>query len=66
MGLVGDLTAGEIIEQAVHALQELPFRNVVFMVSTIQDEHKGLGTQDVANRLWHLLQGVPYHILLEQ
>lgn len=31
MGLVADLTAGEIIEQAVHAFQEAPFRNVVFM-----------------------------------
>lgn len=31
MGLVADLTAGEIIEQAVHALQKAPFKNVVFM-----------------------------------
>ncbi len=31
MGLVADLTAGEILEQAVHALQEAPFKNVVFM-----------------------------------
>ena len=32
MGLVGDLTAGEILEQMVHALQVAGFRNVVFMV----------------------------------
>ena len=31
MGLVADLTAGEIVEQAVHASQEAPFKNVVFM-----------------------------------
>jgi len=31
MGLIADLTAGEILEQAVHALQLSPFRNVVFM-----------------------------------
>ena len=31
MGLVADLTAGEIIEQAVHALLQAPFKNVVFM-----------------------------------
>lgn len=31
MGLIADLTAGEIVEQAVHALQRAPFKNVVFM-----------------------------------
>ena len=31
MGLVADLTAGEIVEQAVHALKYSNFRNVVFM-----------------------------------
>ena len=31
MGLVADLTAGEIMEQAVHALQLSTFKNVVFM-----------------------------------
>lgn len=31
MGLVGDLTAGEIIEQLVHANTIMPIRNVVFM-----------------------------------
>ena len=31
MGLIADLTAGEIMEQAVHALQLSPFKNVVFM-----------------------------------
>ena len=33
MGLKGNLTAGEIIEQLVHALRVTPVRNVVFMVS---------------------------------
>ena len=33
MGLVADLTAGEIIEQLVHANAVQPIRNVVFMVS---------------------------------
>ncbi len=32
MGLVGDLTAGEILEQLVYALGVAPVRNVVFMV----------------------------------
>ena len=32
MGLRGNLTAGEIIEQLVHALRHVPVRNVVFMV----------------------------------
>lgn len=31
MGLVADLTSAEILEQAVHAQQYAPFRNVVFM-----------------------------------
>ena len=31
MGLTADLTAGEIIEQLVHALQIAPIRNIVFM-----------------------------------
>jgi adenine C2-methylase RlmN of 23S rRNA A2503 and tRNA A37 len=32
MGLQGDLTAGEIVEQLVHARRAAPIRNVVFMV----------------------------------
>jgi adenine C2-methylase RlmN of 23S rRNA A2503 and tRNA A37 len=35
MGLKGNLTAGEIIEQLVHALRVTPVRNVVFMVSSL-------------------------------
>jgi adenine C2-methylase RlmN of 23S rRNA A2503 and tRNA A37 len=31
MGLKGHLTAGEIIEQLVHAVRVTPVRNVVFM-----------------------------------
>ena len=34
MGLVGDLTTGEILEQLVYALGVAPVRNVVFMVKT--------------------------------
>lgn len=33
MGLTADLTAGEIVEQLVHANGVMPVRNVVFMVS---------------------------------
>lgn len=32
MGLLADLTAGEIVEQLVHALHIRPIRNIVFMV----------------------------------
>ena len=32
MGLVADLTAGEILEQLVHAQRVAPIQNVVFMV----------------------------------
>ena len=32
MGLVGDLTAGEILEQLVFARAVAPIKNVVFMV----------------------------------
>ena len=32
MGLKGNLSAGEIVEQLVHALRVTPVRNVVFMV----------------------------------
>jgi adenine C2-methylase RlmN of 23S rRNA A2503 and tRNA A37 len=32
MGLKGDLTAGEIIEQLLHAQQHTTIKNVVFMV----------------------------------
>ena len=31
MGIIGDLTSGEIIEQLVHANAITPIRNVVFM-----------------------------------
>ena len=31
MGLLGDLTAGEITEQLVHARSVMPIRNIVFM-----------------------------------
>lgn len=31
MGLKGNLTAGEIVEQLVHAVREVPIRNIVFM-----------------------------------
>lgn len=31
MGLIADLTAGEIIEQLVHAINVAPIRNIVFM-----------------------------------
>lgn len=33
MGIIGDLTAGEIVEQFVLANEITPIRNVVFMVS---------------------------------
>jgi adenine C2-methylase RlmN of 23S rRNA A2503 and tRNA A37 len=33
MGIKGDLTTGEILEQLVHAQRVTPIRNVVFMVS---------------------------------
>jgi adenine C2-methylase RlmN of 23S rRNA A2503 and tRNA A37 len=32
MGLKGNLSAGEIVEQLVHASQVAPIRNIVFMV----------------------------------
>lgn len=32
MGLKGNLSAGEIVEQLVHASQVTPIRNIVFMV----------------------------------
>jgi adenine C2-methylase RlmN of 23S rRNA A2503 and tRNA A37 len=32
MGLKGHLTAGEIVEQLVHAMRVAPVRNIVFMV----------------------------------
>ena len=35
MGLKGDLTAGEIVEQLWHARAVAPIRNVVFMVSPL-------------------------------
>lgn len=35
MGLLGDLTAGEILEQLVHARKVANIRNVVFMVSNV-------------------------------
>ena len=31
MGIIGDLTAAEIIEQLIHASRVAPIRNVVFM-----------------------------------
>lgn len=34
MGLKGDLTAGEILEQVLHASRVSPIRNVVFMGET--------------------------------
>ena len=34
MGLVADLTAGEILEQLVHAQRVAPIQNIVFMVSS--------------------------------
>lgn len=34
MGIKGDLSAGEILEQLVHAQRVTPIRNVVFMVSS--------------------------------
>lgn len=34
MGLKGNLTCGEIIEQLVHARQHRNIRNIVFMVSS--------------------------------
>lgn len=36
MGLKGDLTAGEIVEQLWHARSVTSIRNVVFMVSQCQ------------------------------
>ena len=35
MGIKGDLSAGEILEQLVHAQRITPIRNVVFMVCCI-------------------------------
>lgn len=36
MGLKGDLTAGEILEQVLHASRVAPIRNVVFMGERLQ------------------------------
>ncbi len=38
MGLTADLTAGEIVEQLVHANSVMPVRNVVFMVSVAAEQ----------------------------
>lgn len=37
MGLKGNLSAGEIVEQLVHASQITPIRNIVFMVCCYPD-----------------------------
>jgi adenine C2-methylase RlmN of 23S rRNA A2503 and tRNA A37 len=47
MGLTAELTAGEIVEQLVHARAVAPIRNVVFMVSA--------GARRPARRAAHLL-----------
>ena len=39
MGLKGDLTAGEIVEQLVHARRVTAIKNVVYMVSYIPLNH---------------------------
>ena len=36
MGLKGNLTTGEILEQLVHASAVMPIRNIVFMVSSLE------------------------------
>lgn len=40
MGLVGNLTSGEILEQLVHALQVTQIHNIVFMVSCMSHKHQ--------------------------
>ena len=39
MGLKGDLTAGEIVEQLVHARRVTTIKNVVYMVRCIPVNH---------------------------
>lgn len=36
MGLKGNLTTGEILEQLVHANAVMPIRNIVFMVGFLE------------------------------
>ena len=47
MGLVGQLAAGEIVEQLVHARRLTPIRNIVFMVCTrVQGSGGGRNTEN--------------------
>jgi hypothetical protein len=39
MSLKGHLTAGEIVEQLVHAMRVAPVRNIVFMVREAFNGH---------------------------
>lgn len=41
MGLKGNLSCGEIVEQLVHALRVTPIRNIVFMVRGLTWLDKG-------------------------
>lgn len=43
MGLKGNLSAGEIVEQLVHASQVAPIRNIVFMVRHPSSIYRGYG-----------------------
>ena len=50
MGLKGDLTAGEIVEQLVHARRVTAIKNVVYMVSYIPLNHHS--TSKLRNKCW--------------
>ena len=50
MGLKGDLTAGEIVEQLVHACRVTTIKNVVYMVGRIPLTHHF--TSKLRNKSW--------------
>ena len=50
MGLKGDLTAGEIVEQLVHARRVTTIKNVVYMVRCIPVNHHS--TSKLRNKCW--------------
>ena len=58
MGLVGQLAAGEIVEQLVHARKLTPIRNIVFMVCHgVQVSCAGWHTEGLSCRGWRAGHG---------
>ena len=62
MGLVADLTAGEILEQLVHARAVTAIRNIVFMVGCVRGSYQLVVRPDIYGIATYICASFPFRV----